>query len=76
MLEQEFVYYVEHQSELVSKYRGKYLVIRDQSVIAIFDSEIDAVIETSKKYDLGTFLVQKCEPGKENYTAVFHSRMV
>ncbi len=57
MLEQEFLYCVEHQSELVSQYRGKYLVIKNQGVIAAFDSEIDAVIETSKKYDLGTFLV-------------------
>jgi len=75
MLDQEFLYYKEHQRELVTKYRGKYLVVKDQKVIDCYESEIEAVIETSKVYDLGTFLVQKCEPGQGNYTAIFHSRV-
>ncbi len=57
MLENEFLYYVKHQNEIVSKYQGKFLVIKDQLVINAFESEIDAVIETSKRFDLGTFLV-------------------
>jgi hypothetical protein len=75
MLENEFRYYKDHQDDLVAKFRGKYVVIKDQKVIGVYDSEIDAVIESSKEHKLGTFLVQKCEPGKENYTAVFHSRV-
>lgn len=75
MLEKEFYFYKEHQNELVSKYQGKYVVIRDNMVISVFDSEIEAVIESSKLYSLGTFLVQKCDSGIENYSAVFHSRV-
>jgi len=32
-------------------------------------------METSKKFELGTFLVQKVEPGTESYTQTFHSRV-
>jgi len=71
----EFNYYLEHQQELVQKYNGKIIVIKDQKVIGIFDSELEAIHEISKEHKLGTFLVQKCEPGKESYTQTYHSRV-
>lgn len=74
-LQKEFQYYLEHQDELVQEYNGKVLVIKDQQVVGVFDSELQAVKETCKKYALGTFLVQKCEPGRESYTQTFHSRV-
>jgi hypothetical protein len=75
-LEKEFQYFLDNQAELVKKYNGKIVVIKDGSVIGVFDSELEAVKETSKKHELGTFLVQKCEPGNESYTQTFHSRVV
>lgn len=74
-LEKEFEYYLEHQEELVEKYNGRFIVIKDKKVIGDFDSELEAVEETSKEYELGTFLVQKCEPGTESYTQAYHSRV-
>jgi hypothetical protein len=76
MLNKEFEYYLKNQSEFVKKYNGKILVIKDQKIIGVFDSEMDAVAETSKNYELGTFLVQKCSPGEENTSITFHSRYV
>lgn len=74
-LEKEFKYYLDNQSALVEKYKGKFIVIKDCSVIGSFDSELEAIKETSKKHPLGTFLVQKCEPGSDNYTQTYHSRV-
>ena len=74
-LENEFRFYLENQSELVKKYNGKYIVIKNKEIIGVFDSEIDAVEKTSEHHELGTFLVQKCEPGKESYTQTYHSRV-
>lgn len=74
-LEKEFKYYVDHQDELVKKYNGKYIVIKDLKVIGSYDSEIEAIESTSKDHELGTFLVQKCEPGSESYTQTYHSRV-
>jgi hypothetical protein len=74
-LEKEFKYYLEHQEELVKKYNGKFIVIKDQEVINAYDSELEAVQKTAEKHELGTFLVQKCEPGSESYRQMYHSRV-
>lgn len=75
-LENEFEYYLENQEELVRKYNGKILVIKDRSVVGVYDSEPEAIEAATKLYELGTFLVQKCEPGQESVTQTFHSRAV
>ncbi len=74
-LEKEFNYYLEYQDELVKKYNGKFIVIKNCDVIGAFDSELEAVEKTAEKHELGTFLVQKCEPGSESYTQTYHSRV-
>ncbi len=74
-LQREFKYYLDHQDELVEKFRNKVLVIKDCQVIGVYDAELEAITETSKKYELGTFLVQKCEPGTNSYTQTYHSRV-
>lgn len=75
MLSNEFNYYLSHQDELVKKYNGKYIVIIGEDVIGIYDSDVEALRETEKSHELGTFLIQKCTPGKEDYTQIFHSRV-
>lgn len=75
-LKREFQYYLEHQSELVKQYNGKFIVIKDNKVISAYDSELEAVTETSQQHELGTFLVQKCEEGTSSYTQTYHSRAI
>ena len=75
-LEKEFKYYIKNQKKLVKKYNNKYIVIKNEDVIGVYNSEIEAVQKTSENEPLGTFLVQKCEPGKEIYTQTYHSRVV
>lgn len=74
MLKKEFDYFLEHQEELVKKHKGKYLVIKDQAIIGVFEKEIEAYEEISKKHELGTFLIQHCLSGKDTFTQVFHTR--
>lgn len=76
MLEKEFQYYITHQDELVKKYNGKYIVIKGEEVIGVYESEISAYNEAQKSHQLGTFLIQQCLPGKENYTQSFYSRVI
>jgi hypothetical protein len=75
-LEKEFKYYLDNQEELVKKYNGKVIVIKNQKVIGVYDSEITAIQETSKNESLGTFLVQKCTLDKDSYKQTYHSRVV
>lgn len=74
-LKKEFEYYLEHQDELVKQYNGKFIVMKDCQIRGAYDSEIEAVEKASKEFELGTFLVQKCEPGTESYTETYHSRV-
>ncbi len=74
-LEKEFKYFIKHQTELVKKYRGKFVVIKDEKVIGAYDSEINAYTESQKKETLGTFLIQECKPGETSYSQTYHSRV-
>jgi nitrogenase molybdenum-iron protein alpha/beta subunit len=74
-LRKEFEYYLAHQNELVEKYNGKVIVIKNGAVIGVYDSDIEAITETAKEHELGTFLVQVCEPGPSSYRQTFHSRV-
>lgn len=71
----EFDFYQAHQEEMVSKYDGKVIVLKDNSVIGVYDSEVAAVNETRKHHERGTFLVQRVSEGDEAYTRTFQSRV-
>lgn len=74
-LEKEYHYYSSHAAELIAEYRGKFLVIKDQSVQAVCESESDAIREGLKKYELGTFLVQPCTDDETVTKRTFRSRV-
>ena len=76
MLEKNFKYYLKHQPELVKKYNGKFIVIKDEKVIGVYTSHPEAYNETVKSHELGTFLIQHCLPGKEGYSQTFHSQVI
>jgi hypothetical protein len=75
-LEKEFDYYITNQSKLVKKFNGRVLVIVGKSVVGDYDSVQKAYFESLKKYKPGSFLIQKCYPGKDSYTQTFHSPRV
>ncbi len=71
----EFEYYLENQEDFVQKYRGKFVVIKGREVIGVYEDEIEAISKAREHHEVGTFLVQKCEPGSEGYSQNFHSRV-
>ncbi len=75
MLETEFQYYKDHQAELVEQYEGKFLAIVGESVVGVFDTEMEAYSQMKNKHAPGTFLIQHCLPGEASYTQSFHSRV-
>jgi hypothetical protein len=75
MLQEQFFWYLDNQDELVKKYNGKFIVIKDKSVVGSYDTDSEALFESTKQYELGTFIIQKCTPGEEAYTQTFHSRV-
>ena len=73
-LKGEFDYFRANQDALVEQYNGRVIVIKDRVVLGAYDSHIEAVVETQKHHELGTFLVQAVSPGKEAYTVTFRGR--
>jgi hypothetical protein len=77
MLEKEFQYFIDNKDDLVIRYPNKFIVIKNNDVIGVYNSEIEAYREAQKENEIGTFLIQQCIPGgEENYTQTFHSRAI
>lgn len=76
MLKQEFQYYLDHQEDLVKKHLNKFLVIKDQKIVGVYDAKQKAYDDATSKYELGTFLIQHCLPGTLSHTQTFHSQVI
>jgi hypothetical protein len=74
-LKKEFEFYIANQADLVQKFNGRVIVIKDGQVLGDYENELQAVNETQKKHKLGTFLVQPVSPGNTGYAQTFHSRV-
>ena len=76
MLDKEYKYYLEHQQELLERYRGRFLVIIGDSVVGDYDSRAAAYLDSINKYQPGSFLIQECTDGASGYTQTYHSRVI
>lgn len=75
MLDKEFKFYLDNQEKLVKVFNDKYLVIIGEEIVGAYNSKEEALYESLKKHERGTFLIQKCTPGKAEYTQTFTSRV-
>ena len=73
MFHEELDYFIANQEDLVRKYRGKTLVIRGQEVCGVYQNALEAYLEAQKTYEIGTFMLQPCEPGPSAYTVTISS---
>jgi hypothetical protein len=74
-LEADFQFYRDHQAEMVDKYDGEFVVIRQGAVVGDYPTYEQAYSESVQRFPLGTFLIQLVEPGEGGYTQTFHSRV-
>ena len=75
MLDREFAYFKKHQLRLFKEHPGKFLVIKDEKVIGVYDSHDDAYFSMQVEHELGTFLIQQATSDKDSYTATFRTRV-
>lgn len=76
MLEKEFEYFRNNQSDIYTKYPDKYVVIKDLTVQLAAETFEEALTLASEKFEVGTFLVQHCTKDESGYTQTFHSRVI
>lgn len=68
MFKEEFDYFIANQSDLVSKYRGKFLVIKGQNVVGNYSTALEAYTAIQERQEVGLCMIQSCEPGADAYT--------
>jgi hypothetical protein len=73
MLEKELQFFIDNQERLVKEHRGKTLVIRGEEVVGVYDSPLEAYLDSMKKYEPGTFMIQPCAEGTDAYTVTITS---
>ena len=73
-IEKNYKYFKKNYDELKKKYKGCYVVIKDEEVV--FSNKIfEKVINFAKELEAGTYIIQEVKEDFENSTRVFHSRV-
>ena len=69
MFDAENKYYEENKVALREKYLGKRVVIVNDKILGVYDSDSEAIAETSKTMELGTYCIKyiPVDPADENY---------
>jgi hypothetical protein len=71
ILRDEYDYFTSSLDELLSKYSGRYIAIKNGTVIGDYDNFDDAYVNTSKTEKLGSFIIQHCVSDDEDSVAHF-----
>ncbi len=76
LLKKEYEFYLKNYDELIKQYAGKFLTIKDEKIIGIYNSDEEAYTQTIKNHELGTFLIQFCSVEDKKNIQTFHSRVI
>ena len=73
MRKQDFEWFVSNYDELFKKYGHKFLAIKNEQILGSYDDAKEAINETSKTEELGTFIIQECSGDESAYTVYISS---
>lgn len=73
MFEKELNFFIANQPELFRQYPQKVLVLKGEKVVGAYESVLEAYLKAQEKHELGTFMIQRCEPGVDAYTVTISS---
>ena len=60
MTDRNYIYFKSNIDKLIEQYNGRFVVIKDATVIADYENFDEAYASTLKTEELGTFLIQQC----------------
>lgn len=73
MFKIELDFFIQHQRELVEKYKDKVLAIKGDQILGAYDSPLEAYEEAQKQSPLGSFMIQPVAPGTDAFTVTINS---
>ncbi|MCX6841916.1 MAG: hypothetical protein NTX53_06535 [candidate division WOR-3 bacterium] len=59
LLKKEIETYNAHKAELVGQSKGKYVLIKDDHIVGVFDTEMDAIHQGYERFGNVPFLVKQ-----------------
>lgn len=64
----DFDFFLSNYDDFYERYGNCYIAIRFEKVLGIFQSTQDAINTLSNQYELGDYIVQKCNGNESGYT--------
>jgi hypothetical protein len=61
MLDSERQYFMDNRDELLQRYPGKFVVVKDQRLLGAFDTIQDALSAGAREYGMSSFLVRRTD---------------
>ncbi|MBI3193329.1 MAG: hypothetical protein HYZ34_02550 [Ignavibacteriae bacterium] len=61
MLEKERKYFEIHRTEWLSQHVGKFVLVKNEELIGIFDTQQDALVDGARRFGNDSFLVRQVE---------------
>lgn len=68
MQEMDYKWFLENYSSLFKEFGSQYLSIKNKTVLGAYPTYADAIRNTEKTEELGTFIVQFCNGNETAYT--------
>lgn len=68
MQNNDFEWFKKNIKDLFSEYGARFVAIKNEKVIGVFDTYAEGVTETAKREPLGSFIVQRCGKDESAYT--------
>jgi len=72
----DFDYFLENMEVLYREHGHKFVVVKNQSVLGVYDNFMNAYETTLKKEEIGTFLIQECFDNKEKLVHHFQRNII
>jgi len=74
-LDKEFAFFNKNLEKFKKEYINKYIVIKSENVLGVYDTFEEAMEQTSKTEEVGTFLIQKIDENPNTYTIYFNNNV-
>jgi len=72
----DFKYFLENMENFYRTYGQKFIVIKKERILAVYDNFEEAYRATLKTEELGTFLIQECFEDEEKMICHFQDNVV
>ena len=76
MQEQDFDYFLQNMESLYQAHGHKFVAVKNQTILGAYGTFDDALEDTLKTEELGTFLIQECLENKEKLVHHFQGNVM